>query len=96
VRAPQEVARSPLDRVGVLDEALVKVADERLQFDWIGALLVLQDISEGDCARTESGPVLVLCEPMTAEDLRAAFAPMDFAGHCHRLTSGQPTALFAH
>jgi hypothetical protein len=56
--APKEAARSPLARVSVLDEALFKVTNERLQLDWIGALLVLPDLSEGDGARTQSGPRL--------------------------------------
>jgi hypothetical protein len=89
VRVPQEAARSPLDRVGVLDEALLKVADEHLQLDGIDALLVLPDLSEGDCARTESGPVFAPCESTMAVDLWTAFAPMDFERSCHRLTSGQ-------
>jgi hypothetical protein len=51
----QEAARSPHDRVGVLDAALCKIAEERLQPDAIGVLLVLPDLSESDCARTQSG-----------------------------------------
>jgi hypothetical protein len=96
VRAPQEAARSPLDCVGVLDEALLKVADERFQLDGIDALLVLPGLSEGNSTRTESGPVFAPCESTTAVDLWTAFAPMGFARSCHRLTSGQPTALFEH
>jgi hypothetical protein len=91
VRAPQEGARSLLDRVGVFDEALLKVVDEHLQLDGINALLVLPDLSEGDCARTKSGPVLAPCDLTTVVDLWTAFERS-----CHRLTSGQPTASFEH
>jgi hypothetical protein len=86
VRAPQEAARSPLDRVGVFDEALLKVADEHLQLDGIDALLVLPDLSEGDCARRESSPVFAPCEStmvvdldrLRADGLRAVLPSVDF------------------
>jgi hypothetical protein len=44
VRVKQEATRSPLDRVGVPDEALHKVVDERLQLGAVGAFLVLPDL----------------------------------------------------
>jgi hypothetical protein len=87
VRAPQEAARSPLDRVGVLDEALLKIADEHLQLDGIDALLALPDLSESDCARTESGPRLHalgiddscgLVDLLRADGLRAVLPSFDF------------------
>jgi hypothetical protein len=88
----KEAARSPLDRVGVLDEALLKVADERLQLDWTGALLVLPDLAEGDRARTQSEPRLRalriddgcrLADRLRADGVRGVLPSVDFwAAHC--------------
>jgi hypothetical protein len=91
------LARTLLDRVrvSVLEEALYKVADERLQLDRVVLSWYFWTSLRDPVPGSDRGSFWAPCESTTGVDSRAAFAPMDFHRVFLPVDFRQQTALFA-